>query len=62
VRALRAGNFLNEAFAIFPPVEDQDRWKHGFYRVLGVGCLTVSVYFFRHILYSLILPVMRGLR
>jgi hypothetical protein len=58
----RAGNFLNEAFAVFPAVEDDEGRKRWFYRVLGVGCVLISGYCFRQIWAGLVLPVMRALQ
>jgi hypothetical protein len=58
----RAGAFLNEAFAIFPPVEGKYGWQNWFYRALGVGSIALSGYFCRQIWGTLVLPVMRGLQ
>jgi hypothetical protein len=58
----RAGNFLNEAFAIFPTAVGQGGGTRWFYRALGVGCLALSCYLFRQIWGSLVLPVMQVLQ
>jgi hypothetical protein len=39
----RAGNFLNEFFAIFPEVKRGDWLKRILYRVFGVGLIAMSV-------------------
>ena len=58
----RAGNFLNEAFAIFPSVEPEETLKKLFYRLLGVGFMAVSVFYGYQIYVSLVRPIARNLR
>ena len=62
VTPARTGKFLNEAFAILPPVEDGDSGKRWLYRALGVGSVALSGYFFNQILENLVLPMIRGLQ
>jgi hypothetical protein len=45
VAPTRAGNFLNDAFAIFPQVGPGDGAKRLFYRVLGVGLMLSSAFY-----------------
>jgi hypothetical protein len=56
VTPIRTGTFLNEAFAIFPRVQDEDGWTQWFYRALGVGCMALSGYFFRQVWENLVSP------
>jgi hypothetical protein len=58
----RAGNFLNDAFAIFPPVEPEETLKKLFYRLLGVGFMAVSGFYGYHIYVSLVRPIARHVR
>ena len=58
----RAGNFLNDAFAVFPHVEPEDRWKKLLYRGLG-GCLVlVSTFYIRQIYVNSALPMAHFIR
>jgi hypothetical protein len=45
----RGGNFLNDAFAIFPHVEPEDRLKKLFYRALGLGLIAASSFYVHQI-------------
>lgn len=33
----RSGKFLHDAFAVFPHVENENRWKKLFHHTLGLG-------------------------
>jgi hypothetical protein len=57
----RVGNFLNDAFVIFPPVEAHETAKKWLYRVLGVGFVTVSALAVRH-LHVMLLPLISALQ
>lgn len=41
----RAGNFLNEVFALFPEVRRGEWTKRVLYQVFGVGLIAVSVFY-----------------
>ena len=56
----RAGNFLNEAFAVYPQVRQRDWAKRLFYQVLAVGLMIVSVFYFLQI-YHAIVQIYRGI-
>jgi hypothetical protein len=53
----RGGNFLNDAFAIFPAVEQRDRLKKLCYRGLGAGFMTISIFYMHQIYLNIGLPV-----
>ena len=53
----RGGNFLNDAFAIFPAVEQRDLLKKICYRALGVGLISVSGYYIHQVIVNIGLPV-----
>jgi hypothetical protein len=53
----RGGNFLNEAFAIFPAVEQGDRMRKLCYRGLGAGFMMVSIFYIHQIYLNIGLPV-----
>jgi hypothetical protein len=53
----RAGNFLSDAFAIFPHVEPRDPVKKMFYRLLGAGLITVSVFYIHQIYWNIVSPI-----
>jgi hypothetical protein len=55
----RGGNFLNDAFAVFPHVEPKDRLKKVFYRVLGVGLVLVSTFYIHQIYVNIGAPVVQ---
>jgi hypothetical protein len=58
----RGGNFLNDAFAIFPHVERGDRLKELFYRALGLGLILVSPFYSLQLYLNIASPTMRFLR
>jgi hypothetical protein len=58
----RAGNFLNDAFAIFPHVEPKDRLKQLLYRVLGAGLVLVSAFYIHQIYWNIAAPIAYFLR
>jgi hypothetical protein len=58
----RAGNFLNDAFAIFPHVEPEETFKKLFYRGLGMGFIAVSVFYGHQIYVGLVRPIAHYLR
>jgi len=45
VEPTRAGNFLNEVFALFPEVRHGERAKRILYQMFGVGLMSVSVFY-----------------
>ena len=47
----------NDAFAIFPAVEQRDLLKKICYRALGVGLISVSGYEIHQVLVNIVLPV-----
>lgn len=53
----RGGNFLNDAFAILPVVEQRDLLKKIGYRALGVGLISVSGYYIHQVLVNIGLSV-----
>jgi hypothetical protein len=53
----RAGNFLNDAFAVFPRVKPEDRLKKLFCRALGTGLMLVSTFYIHQIYLNIGLPV-----
>ena len=53
----RGGNFLNDAFALFPAVKERDRLKKLCYQALGAGLVMVSVFYVRQIYVNLGLPL-----
>jgi hypothetical protein len=57
----RAGNFLNDAFAIFPHVEPEDAFKKLFYRVLGIGSVATSAFYIHQVFGNLVRPIARYL-
>jgi hypothetical protein len=57
----RGGNFLNDAFAIFPHVEQGDTFKKLFYRILGIGFMLVSLFYGRQTYGNLVRPIARYL-
>jgi hypothetical protein len=58
----RGGNFLNDAFAIFPAVEHRDRLKKLWYRGLGVGFMAVSIFYIHQIYLNIGMPVAHFMR
>jgi len=58
----RGGNFLNDAFAIFPAVEERDLLKRICYRALGLGFISVSTFYIHQIYVNIGLPVAHFLR
>jgi hypothetical protein len=58
----RGGNFLNDAFAIFPHVEPEDRLKKLLYRLLGVGFVMASSFYIHQIYLNIASPVVHFLR
>ena len=58
----RGGNFLNEAFAIFPAVKQHDLFKKLWYRALGVGLISVSVFYIHQIYFSIAVPLVHFFR
>jgi hypothetical protein len=58
----RAGNALNDAFAIFPHVEPQQRLKKLLYQGLGVALVLVSLFYIRQIYIGLALPIAHFLK
>jgi len=58
----RGGNFLNDAFAIFPHVEPGDRLKNLFYRALGLGLIAVSSFYVHQIYLNIAVPLARFFR
>ena len=52
----RGGNFLNDAFAIFPHVDPGDRAKSLFYRVLGLGLIAIASFYLRQVYLNIALP------
>jgi hypothetical protein len=58
----RGGNALNDAFAIFPHVEPQQWLKKFLYQGLGVGLVSVSLYYIRQIYIGLALPIAHFLK
>jgi len=57
----RAGNFLNDAFAIFPPVSPDDTLKKIFYRSLGAGLIAVSIFYGHQVFANLVRPIIHFL-
>jgi hypothetical protein len=57
-----AGNFLNDAFAIFPHVEPEDTFKKLLYHMLGVGFIAAQVFYCHQIYVSLVKPIVHNLR
>ena len=53
----RGGNFLNDAFAIFPAVEPTARIKKLFYRALGIFLIGVSTFYIHQIYSNIVSPV-----
>ena len=53
----RAGNFLNDAFAIFPHVEQKETLKKVFYRAGGLGLIAVSVFYIHQIYWNIVSPI-----
>lgn len=53
----RAGNFLNDAFAIFPHVEQKDGLKKLSYRAGGLGLIAVSVFYIHQIYWNILAPI-----
>src|SRR6266566_8186536 len=53
----RAGNFLNDAFAIFPHVEQKNRLKKLCYRLGGIGLIAVSVFYIHQIYWNIVSPI-----
>ena len=53
----RAGNFLNDAFAIFPQVKQEDRLKKLFYRIGGLGLIAASVFYIHQIYWNIVAPI-----
>jgi hypothetical protein len=58
----RAGNFLNDAFAIFPHVEPKEHLKKVFYRALGAGLVLVSAFYIHQIYWNIAAPIAHFLR
>ena len=56
----RAGNFLNDAFALFPHVEPHHRLKKILYQILGVALVFVSLYYIHQIYIGLAGPITRS--
>ena len=57
----RAGNFLSDAYAIFPHVKPEDTFKKLFYRMLGVGFITASIFYSHQIYGQLVRPILHYL-
>ena len=58
----RGGNFLNDAFALFPHVEAKDYGKKLLYRALGLILMAFSVFYMRQIYWNIAVPVVRFFR
>jgi len=58
----RGDNFLNRAFAIFPPVQPEDRSKKLFYQALGFGLVLVSRFYILQIYTNIASPLIHFLR
>ena len=53
----RAGNFLSDAYAIFPHVKPEDTFKKLFYRMLGLGFIAASIFYSHQIYGQLVRPI-----
>jgi hypothetical protein len=58
----RAGNFLSDAFALFPHVEPEDRLKKLLYQVLGAGLVLASIFYIHQIYWNIVAPIVNFLR
>lgn len=58
----RAGNFLNDAFALFPHVEPTDTLKKIFYRALGLGFFATSAFYIHQIGLNIVVPLLHFFR
>jgi hypothetical protein len=58
----RGGNFLNDAFAIFPQVAPDAYLKKLFYRLLGMGLVLASTFYIYQIWLDIASPVVHFLR
>lgn len=58
----RGGNFLNDAFAVFPQVEPENRLKKFLYRILGLALIFVSLFYIHQIFFNIVSPVVRFVR
>lgn len=58
----RGGNFLNDAFAIFPGVGPEAYLKKLFYRLLGAGLILASAYYIHQIYIDIASPVVHFLQ
>lgn len=58
----RGGNFLNDAFAIFPQVGPDAHLKKLFYRLLGIGLVLASAFYIHQIWLDIASPVLHFLR
>jgi hypothetical protein len=58
----RGGNFLNDAFAIFPQVAPDAYLKKLFYRLLGMGLVLASAFYINQIWLDIASPVVHFLR
>jgi hypothetical protein len=58
----RGGNFLNDAFAIFPQVGTDAHLKKLFYRLLGIGLVLASAFYIHQIWLDIASPVVHFLR
>lgn len=58
----RGGNFLNDAFAIFPQVGHDANLKKLFYRLLGMGLILASAFYIHQIWLDIAFPVIHFLR
>lgn len=57
IAPVRTGNFLNDAFAIFPCVDPGDVWKKLFYRILGMFLVAASAFYIHQIYSNIAAPV-----
>jgi hypothetical protein len=58
----RGGNFLNDAFAIFPQVGPDAYLKKLLYRLLGAGLILASTYYVHQIYVDIGSPIVHFLR
>ncbi len=54
---VRGGNFLSDAFALFPEVLPGDTLKKVFYRLLGLALMGISFFYARQIFTNIARPI-----
>ena len=54
---VRGGNFLSDAFALFPEVLPGDTLKKVFYRLLGLALMGISFFYARQVFTNIARPI-----